>query len=101
MIDRFGPGAGHLNYLAVLGVGIFEFFVPVTTNHFPGWGISVIFDLTFLPEGREFYSNFLENVKYESFLTSFGVILLALALPILLKAEFNFELILYITIFVF
>ena len=22
MIDRFGPGVGHLNYLAVLGVGI-------------------------------------------------------------------------------
>ena len=31
------PGVGHLNYLAVPGVGIFEFlFVPVTTNHFPG-----------------------------------------------------------------
>ena len=55
---------GNLNYLAVPGVGIFEFlFVPVTTNNFPGWGISVIFDLTFLPEGREFYINFLENVK--------------------------------------
>ena len=26
-------------------------------------GISVIFDLTFLPGGREFDSNFLENVK--------------------------------------
>ena len=36
MIDRFGPGVGHLNYLAVPGVGIFELlFVPVTTNHFP------------------------------------------------------------------
>ena len=64
MIDHFGPGVGHLNYLAVPGVGIFEFlFVPVTTNHFPGWRISVIFDLTFLPRGREFDSNFLENVK--------------------------------------
>ena len=31
------PGVGHLNYLAVPGVGIFGFlFVPVTTNHFPG-----------------------------------------------------------------
>ena len=30
---------------------------------FPGRGISVIFDLTFLPGGREFDSNFLENVK--------------------------------------
>ena len=35
----------------------------MATNHFPGWGISVIFDLTFLPGGGEFYSNFLENVK--------------------------------------
>ena len=60
MIDRFGPGVGHSNYLAVPGVGIFEFlFVPVTTNHFPGR----IFDLTFLPGGREFDSNVLENVK--------------------------------------
>ena len=64
LIDRFGPGVGDLNYLAVPGVGIFEFlFVPVTTNNFPGWGITVIFDLTFLPGGREFDSNFLENVK--------------------------------------
>ena len=46
MIDRFGPGVGHLNYLAVPGVGIFEF---LTTNHFLGWGILVTFDLTFLP----------------------------------------------------
>ena len=57
------PGIGHFNYLAVPGVGIFEFFSSVTTNHFPRWRISVIFDLTFLPGGREFYSNFLENVK--------------------------------------
>ena len=28
----------------------------MTTNHFPGWGISVILDLTLLPEGKEFYS---------------------------------------------
>ena len=64
MIDRFGLGVGHLNYLAVPGVGIFEvLFVPVTTKSFPGRGISVIFDLTFLPGGREFYSNFLKNVK--------------------------------------
>ena len=47
---------------------MFEFlFVPVTTNHFPGWRISVIFDLTFLPGGREFYSNFLENVKFQPY----------------------------------
>ena len=33
LIDHFGPGVGHLNYLAVPGVGIFEFlFVAVTTN---------------------------------------------------------------------
>ena len=44
------PGVGHLNYLAVPGVGIFEvLFVPMTTNHFSGWEISVIFDLKFLP----------------------------------------------------
>ena len=59
-VDRFGPGVGHLNYLAVPGVGIFEF---LTTNHFLGWGISVIFDLAFLPGGREFDINFWENVK--------------------------------------
>ena len=35
------------------------------------------------------------------FPTSFAVILSAVALPIALKAEFNFELIMYITIFVF
>ena len=64
LIDRFGPGVGHLNSLAVPGVGIFEFlFVPVTTNHFPGWEIQLYFYLTFLPGGREFHSNFLANVK--------------------------------------
>ena len=68
MIDRFGPGVGHLNYLAGPGVGIFEFlFMPVTTNYFPGWGILVIFDLTYLPGGRDFYSNFLENVKIQPY----------------------------------
>ena len=42
------------------GVGMFEFFscTSSATNHFPLWGISVIFDLTFLPGGREFYSIF-------------------------------------------
>ena len=46
------------------GVGILEFqIVSVTTNHFRVWGISDTFDLTFLPAGREFDSNFLENVK--------------------------------------
>ena len=67
MINRFGPGVGHLNYLAVPGVGIFEFlFMPLTTNHFPGWGISVIFDLTFLPEGREFYGIFFKKMSNPS-----------------------------------
>ena len=48
LINRFGPGVGHLNYFAVPGVGIFEFlFEPMTTNHFQGWEILVIFDLTF------------------------------------------------------
>ena len=61
LIDRFGPGVGHLNYLAVPEVGVFEvLFMPVTTNHLPGWGIPVIFDLTFLPRGSAFDSNFLE-----------------------------------------
>ena len=60
MIDRFGPGVGHLNYLVVPGVGMIEF---LTTNHLLGWGISVIFDLAFLPGGREFDINFWENVK--------------------------------------
>ena len=59
---HFESGVGHLNYLAVPGVGIFQFFVHMTTNHFPGWGISIIFDLTFLPGAGEFYSIFLENV---------------------------------------
>ena len=64
MIDRFGSRVGHLYYLAFPGVGIFEFLsVPVTTNHFPGWGVSVILDFPFLPGGGEFNSNFLENVK--------------------------------------
>ena len=63
LIDCFGLGVGYLNYLVVPGVGIFEFLlVPVTTNHLLGWGISIIFDLTFLPGGREF-NRFLENVK--------------------------------------
>ena len=39
--------------------------------------------------------------KREFFPTSFAVILSAVALPIMLKAEFNFDLILYITIFAF
>ena len=50
MIDRFGPRVGHLNHLAVPGVGIFEvLFVPVTTNHFPGWEIQLYLTSHFCP----------------------------------------------------
>ena len=50
MIDRFGPGVGHLNYLAVPGVGTFEFlFVPVTTNHFPGREFQLYLTIHFCP----------------------------------------------------
>ena len=63
MIDCFGPGIGHLNYLALPRVGMFEFLlVPVTTNHFPWWGISVIFGVTFA-WGRDFDNIVLENAK--------------------------------------
>ena len=57
------PRGRAFEYLVVLEVGIFKFlFVPVTTNHFPEWGISVKFDLTFLPGGREFYSDCLGKI---------------------------------------
>ena len=59
MIDHFGPGVGHLNYLAVLGVGISEFFRARDNRSLLGVGNLVIFDLTFLPRGREFDSNLL------------------------------------------
>ena len=53
-------GVGEAGHRA----GISEYlFVPVITNHFLGWGISAIFDLTFLPRRREFDSNVWENVK--------------------------------------
>jgi len=39
--------------------------------------------------------------KLEILPTTFAVILLAVALPIVLKIEFHYEIILYITIFVF
>ena len=41
------------------------------------------------------------KTKARVFPTSFAVILSTVALPIVLEAEFNFELIIYITIFVF
>ena len=64
LIYRFGPRVGHLNYLAVPEVGIFEFlFVPMTTNHFPEWGISVTFDLTFLPGVGNFTAIFWKMSK--------------------------------------
>ena len=65
------PGVGHLNYLADPGLGIFEvLFVPMTTNHFPGWGISVIFDLKFLPGDRDFGSNFFEKCQIPALCTA-------------------------------
>ena len=64
MIDRFGPGIGHLNFLAVSGVGISEFLVRARDHKsFLRVGNLVIFDFTFLPGDREFDSNLLENVK--------------------------------------
>ena len=48
-----------MNFLAVPGI-----FVRARDHKsFLGVGNLVIFDLTFLPEGREFDSNLLENVK--------------------------------------
>ena len=44
------PGVGHLNYLAVPGVGIFEFlFVLMTTNHFPGGEFQLYLNSHFCP----------------------------------------------------
>ena len=44
------PGVGHLNYLAVPEVGIFEFlFVPVTRNHFPGGEFQLYLTSHFCP----------------------------------------------------
>ena len=62
----WGGEAGHRAFELSCcpgGRDIWIFFVPMTTNHYPGWGISVIFHLTFIPRGREFDINFLENVK--------------------------------------
>ena len=57
------PGVGNLNYHAVPGVGIFEFlFVPVTTNHFPGWGISVTLTSHFCL-GVGYFTAIFGNVK--------------------------------------
>ena len=50
MIERFGAGVGHLNYLAVPGVGIFEFLlVPVTTYNFPGGEFQLYLTSHFCP----------------------------------------------------
>ena len=48
------PGVGHLNYLAVPGVGTFEFlflpvFLPVITNHFPGGEFQLYLTSHFCP----------------------------------------------------
>ena len=37
-MDCFGPGVGHLNYLAVLGADIFEFFRACDHKSFPEVG---------------------------------------------------------------
>ena len=59
LINRFGLGVGHLYYLAVPGVGVFEFLLlPMTTNHFPGWGISVILTSHFCPRVGNFTAIF-------------------------------------------
>ena len=64
MIDRFGPGVGDLNYLAVPGVGIFEFlFVPVTTNHFPDGEFQLYLTSHFCLGVGNLTAIFLENVK--------------------------------------
>ena len=58
------PRVGHSNNFAVPGVGIFEFlFVPMTTNHFPGWGISVILTSHFCPGVGNLTAIFFEKVK--------------------------------------
>ena len=58
------PGGRAFELSCCLGVGIFEFlFLPVTTNHFLGWGISVIFDLTFLPRVGNLTAIFGKNSK--------------------------------------
>ena len=63
-MDRFGPGVGHLNYLAIPGVGIFEFlFVPVTTNHFPGWRIQLYLTSYFCPGVGNLTAIFLKMSK--------------------------------------
>ena len=50
LIDRVGPGVGHLNFPAVPGVGISEFlFVLVTTIHFLGWEIQLYLTSHFCP----------------------------------------------------
>ena len=50
MIDGFGPAVGHLNYLAVPGVGIFEFlYLPVTRNQFLGLEFQLYLTSHFCP----------------------------------------------------
>ena len=64
LIDRFGPGVGHLYYLAVPGVGIFEcLLVPVTTNHFPGGEFQLCFTSHFCPGVGNFTAIFWEMSK--------------------------------------
>ena len=64
---RIWPGGSAFELSCCPGVGIFEFlFLPVTTNHFLGWGISVIFDLTFLPGVGNFTAIFWKMSKSRS-----------------------------------
>ena len=46
LIDRFGPEVGHLNYLAVPGVGILNFCSCRDHKSFPGVRNFSYFDLT-------------------------------------------------------
>ena len=73
MVDRFGLGVGHLNYLAVPGVGIFEFlFVPVTMSAYHLPKKSGNFGLK--SNGKVIFRKFrLEIVEYLQRYSSFSV----------------------------
>ena len=86
LIDRFGPGVGHLNYLVVPGVGILiiswggEFQLYLTSHICPGVG--------------NFIAIFLENVKIQPYAPApptaciIGLIQLNLQLLIILYCPF-------------
>ena len=94
MIDRFGPGDRAFELSCCPGGRNILIFVRARDHKsFPGWGISVIFDLRFLPGGREFDSNFLENVKIPSYAppqrleVGFGLLTIIFTLPKLKQKE--------------